>query len=49
MEMRRKGRFLAAFIIFLLLADQAIKVAVKLNMTLGESISVCGNWFQLLL
>ena len=48
MEMRRKGRFLAAFIIFLLLADQAIKVAVKLNMTLGESISVCGNWFQLL-
>ena len=28
--------------------DQVIKVLVKTNMTLGESIPVLGNWFQLL-
>lgn len=30
-----------------LLADQAIKVAVKLNMYLHESFSVCGDWFYI--
>jgi len=32
----------------LVLIDQVIKVLVKLNMSLGESIPVAGDWFQLL-
>ncbi len=42
-----KGRLVTLFVIFLLLADQVIKLAVKLNMTIGESIPVFGNWFQI--
>ena len=29
------------------LVDQIIKVAVKLNMYLHESFSVCGDWFYI--
>ena len=43
-----KGQLVTIFIVFLLLIDQAIKITVKLNMTLGESIHVCGDWFQIL-
>lgn len=32
----------------LVMIDQVIKVLVKTHMTLGESIPVLGNWFQLL-
>lgn len=32
----------------LVILDQVIKVLVKTNMSLGESIPVLGNWFQLL-
>lgn len=36
------------FIVFLiLLLDQAIKIYVKTNFYIGESVSVSGNWFQL--
>lgn len=35
-------------IVLLLLADQALKIWVKTHMTLGESIVVCPDWFQLL-
>ena len=35
---------LAALLIF----DQVVKILVKTNMTLGESIHVFGNWFQIL-
>ena len=33
--------------VLLLVIDQAIKFAVKLNMTIGESIPVFGDWFQI--
>lgn len=41
------GAKISIFVILLLVIDQAIKFAVKLNMTLGESIPVLGNWFQI--
>jgi signal peptidase II len=34
-------------IILLLVVDQVVKLLVKCNMTLGESIHVAGDWFQL--
>ena len=43
-----KGARLCLLGIVLVLIDQAVKVLVKTNMTLGESIPVLGNWFQLL-
>lgn len=42
-----KGSLISILVILLLVADQAIKFAVKLNMTIGESIPVFGNWFQI--
>ncbi len=44
-----KKRSLAAALVVAgaILADQAIKVAVKLNMYLHESFSVCGDWFYI--
>lgn len=41
------GAKISIFVILLLVIDQAIKFAVKLNMTLGESIPVLGDWFQI--
>ena len=43
-----KGKGLLLLGILLVVIDQVIKVLVKTNMTLGESIPVLGNWFQLL-
>lgn len=43
-----KGKKLLILGAVLVVIDQVIKVLVKTNMTLGESIHVCGNWFQLL-
>jgi signal peptidase II len=43
-----KGVRLLLLGIVLVLIDQVIKVLVKTHMTLGESIPVLGNWFQLL-
>ncbi len=42
-----KGKIISFSVILLLLVDQAIKFAVKLNMTLGESIPVLGDWFKI--
>lgn len=42
-----KGKIISLSVILLLLVDQAIKFAVKLNMTLGESIPVLGDWFKI--
>ena len=42
-----KGTLISMFVVLLLVIDQVIKFAVKLNMTLGESISVFGDWFQI--
>ncbi len=42
-----KARYLIILGALLLLADQASKVAIKLTMTLGESIPVFGDWFNI--
>ena len=42
-----KGSQISILVVLLLVIDQVIKFAVKLNMTLGESIPVVGNWFQI--
>ena len=42
-----KGGWISLLVILLLVIDQAIKFAVKLNMTIGESIPVFGDWFQI--
>ena len=43
---KKKGLTAASLIVLLLIIDQAIKLAVKLNMTLGESIHIF-DWFQI--
>ncbi len=42
-----RGCGISLLVILLLVIDQVIKFAVKLNMTLGESIPVFGDWFQI--
>ncbi len=42
-----RGTLISLSVILLLVIDQVIKFAVKLNMTLGESIPVFGDWFQI--
>ena len=39
---------ISLFAVLLVLADQISKIWVKTNMTIGESISVFGHWFQIL-
>ena len=39
---------ISLFAVLLVLADQISKIWVKTNMTIGESISVFGDWFQIL-
>ena len=39
---------ISLFAVLLVLADQISKIWVKTNMTIGESISVFGAWFQIL-
>ncbi len=43
-----KGARITLLVVFLLIVDQVIKILVKTNMTLGQSIHVAGNWFQIL-
>ena len=42
-----KGCGISLLVILLLVIDQVIKFAVMLNMTIGESIPVFGDWFQI--
>lgn len=42
-----RGKQITLFAILLLIIDQIIKIIVKTNMSLGESIPVFGNWFQI--
>lgn len=42
-----KGKFLICLGVLLVIIDQVIKVLVKTNMSLGESIHVFGDWFQI--
>lgn len=48
MKSSSKGRNLIILGVILVVIDQVIKVLVKTNMQIGESIPVLGNWFQLL-
>ena len=43
-----RGFKISLFVILLLIIDQIIKILVKTNMTLGQSIPVFGSWFQIL-
>ncbi len=42
-----KGGLVALLVVVLLAIDQVSKIIVKLNMTIGESIPVFGDWFQI--
>lgn len=44
----KKGRWLLLLGILLTVIDQVIKILVRTNMSIGESIPVFGNWFQIL-
>ena len=43
-----KGTRVTLFVLLLLIIDQIVKVLVKTNMTIGQSIHVAGDWFQIL-
>lgn len=38
---------IAIFVVLLLAVDQVVKILVKTNMSLGESIHIFGDWFQI--
>ena len=40
-----KGAKLSLLVVVLFIIDQIIKIVVKTNMTIGETIPVLGNWF----
>ncbi len=40
-----KGAQAIALIVLVLLVDQIVKIQIKTTMTIGESITVFGNWF----
>lgn len=42
-----KKRYLALFILALLVLDQAVKILVKTHMTLDQHIAVLGEWFYI--
>ena len=44
----RKGTRLLILGAVLVLIDQVVKVLVKTNMSIGEHLSVFGDWFQIL-
>ena len=42
-----KATRITLFIVLLLVLDQVVKILVKTNMSIGESIHVFGSWFQI--
>ena len=42
-----RGTWMAVLVSALVIIDQIIKVVVKMNMSIGESINVFGDWFQI--
>lgn len=42
-----RGTKITLLVLFLLIVDQVTKILVKTNMTIGQSISVFGDWFQI--
>lgn len=49
MNLSAKSRswIVLALIVFVIVIDQVIKILVKTNMSLGESIPVFGDWFEI--
>lgn len=49
MQLKAKNRswIVLAIVLLALVIDQIIKIAVKTNMSLGESIPVFGDWFKI--
>ena len=43
-----KGTRVTLFVLLMLVIDQVVKILVKTNMSIGQSIHVFGNWFQIL-
>ena len=43
-----KGTRITLLVILLLIIDQVIKILVKTNMSIGQSIHVFGDWFQII-
>ncbi len=44
----KRGHTLSIIAVILLVVDQVTKILVKTNMRIGESISVLGDWWQIL-
>lgn len=42
-----KGKKITLLVFLILLIDQVVKIWIKTHMTIGESIPVIGNWFQI--
>lgn len=42
-----RGTRITLLVVLLLVIDQVIKILVKTNMTLGQSLHVFGDWFQI--
>ena len=45
---KRRSLVILSLILLAIVIDQVIKVVVKTNMQLGESIPVFGDWFKIL-
>ena len=45
--MNKRGLLVSVIILLLLFFDQWLKIYVKCNFSLGEQVSVLGNWFSL--
>ena len=46
-ETARRGRVIWCSVLLAIFIDQAIKIAVKTSMALGDGFSVFGDWFQI--
>lgn len=42
-----KGKKITLLVVLILMIDQIVKIWIKTHMTIGESIPVFGNWFQI--
>src|SRR5574344_170551 len=42
-----RGAKITAFVLLLMIIDQVSTILVKCNMTIGQSIHVFGDWFQI--
>lgn len=42
-----KGKKITLLVVLILMIDQIVKIWIKTHMTIGESIPIFGNWFQI--